>query len=136
VATNIGSQLQAGDTFTLFSGSGLNAASFGTVILPNYYIWNTSQLGINGSISVTAFSPPAISTVDFSGLAGGSITMNATNGAANGIVIVLTSTNIALPLSSWTPVTTNSFDGSGNLTGLSVPANPAAPEQFYTLKAY
>lgn len=136
VVTNIGSQLQVGNTFTLFSGSGLGAASFGTVILPNYYTWNTSQLAVNGSISVTAVSPPAISTVDFSGLAGGSIIMNATNGAANGIVIVLTSTNLMLPLSSWTPVTTNSFDGSGNLTGLSVPANPAAPEQFYILMAY
>jgi fibronectin-binding autotransporter adhesin len=136
VVTNIGDALQPNDTFTLFSGSSLNAASFGTVILPNYYIWNTNLLTINGSISVTAVSPPAISTVDFSGLAGGSITINATNGAANGTVIVLTSTNLTLPLSSWTPVVTNSFDGSGNLTGLSVTVDPAAPEQFYTLKAY
>jgi hypothetical protein len=113
VVTNIGAILHAGDTFTLFSGAGFTN-TFGTIVLPAYYTWNISQLAVNGSISVaTVLALPTISSVDFSGLAGGSITLNAVNGIPDGPVSVLTSTNVALPLSSWTTVTTTTFDGSG-----------------------
>jgi hypothetical protein len=101
-------------------------------VLPNYYFWDTSQLGVNGSITVTNAFRPAISSVDFSGLSGGSITLNATNGLANGPVVVLTTTNLA---GAWTPVTTNNFDGNGNLN-LPITVNPALPQSFFELQAY
>ena len=134
VVTNIGANLQVGDTFTLFTAGTYNN-SFGTVVLPNYYTWDTSQLAISGKISVTGISEPSISSVDYSGLAGGSITLNATNGLPNGVVIVLTTTNLALPTSSWTPVTTNNFDGSGNLN-LPITVDPTLRQSFYLLQVH
>jgi hypothetical protein len=134
VVTNIGAPLQVNDTFTLFSAGTYNN-SFGTLVLPNYYTWDTSQLAVSGQVKVTGTSLPGIASVDFSGLAGGSITINATNGAPSGPVVVLTSTNVALPLGSWTPVTTNNFDGSGNLS-LPITVDPTLPQSYYLLQVY
>ena len=134
IVTNIGGALQVGDTFTLFSASTYQNG-FGSVQLPNYYTWDTSQLLVNGSVTVTGVQGrPAFSTVDFSQLANGSITLNATNGAPSGPVTVLSTTNLTLPLSSWTTVSTGNFDGSGNFNA-SITADPTLPQEFYTIKA-
>lgn len=136
VVTNIGSRLHAGDSFTLFSAtSGYNATSFSSIVLPNYYVWNTSQLPGNGSVSVVAvLPPPVIASVNYSQVESGILTFNATNGAANGSYTLLTSTNVALPLSQWTTAAAGNFNGSGNLTGLNV-TNTVGPQRFYTLSA-
>jgi autotransporter-associated beta strand protein len=135
LVTNIGALLQVGDTFDLLDGTLAN--SFSTVALPNYYTWNTNNLAVNGQISVTAILPgPTFSSIDASSIQSGFITLNAMNGAPGGTYILLTSTNVLLPALNWTPVATNSFDGSGNATGLVVPVNPAAPQQYYLLRAF
>jgi hypothetical protein len=134
--TNIGARLQPGDTFTLFSGGGLSVGSFGNVILPGYYTWNTGNLGTNGSITVTAvLPPPSITNVDFSQLSSGTITLNAFNGAPNGPVNVLTTTNLTSPLSSWTTVMSTTFDGNGNLN-LPITVDPTLPQSFFVLQAF
>jgi len=125
VVTNIGPSLHVGDTFTLFSGTsvGSSGSTFGTLVLPgvgngggSYITWDTSQLGVNGSVTVTGLSPlPKVTSANFSGVAGGVITLNSTNGIPGTIVYVLTSTNLALPLSSWTTVTNTYFNSNGNL---------------------
>ena len=136
IVTNMGNPLHVADTFTLFPATGgYNATSFSSIVLPNYYTWDTSQLGVNGSISVTAvLPPPAISGVDYSQVSSGILTFNATNGVAGGAYTLLTSTNVALPLSQWTPAATGNFDGSGNLTGINV-TNTVGPQRFYILSA-
>jgi len=132
--TNIGARLQVGDTFTLFSAPTLNN-SF-ALALPNYYTWNTSSLGVNGQISVTAvLPPPSISSVNFSTLASGTITVNAGNGVPNGQVNLLTSTNLTQPVADWTIVTSTTFDANGNLS-LPVTVDPNAPQTFFVLQAY
>jgi len=132
IVTNTGGALQAGDTFTLFSGATLNNSTFGDVQLPNYYSWDTSNLGVNGTVQVTAvLPPPALTNVDFSTLGSGTITLNAINGAPNGPVIVQTTTNL---LSNWTSISTNAFDGSGNFS-LPVTVDPAAPQNYFRLLA-
>jgi len=50
VTTN-GSPLVIGDTFQLFSSSGYSN-SFSSIVLPASYVWDTSQLGVNGTIQV------------------------------------------------------------------------------------
>jgi autotransporter-associated beta strand protein len=133
IVTNIGAAMHPGDTFTLFS-AGVYNNSFGTVVLPNtaYYVWNTSQLATNGSITLASIIQPAITNLDFSQLSAGTITLNAVNGAPGGSVTVLTSTNVALPLGSWTTAATGNFDGSG-VFSTPVTVNPAAPQQYFIL---
>jgi fibronectin-binding autotransporter adhesin len=137
VVTNIGERLQVGDTFTLFnaSGSAFNG-SFGNLVLPGYYTWDTSQLAVNGSVKVIGVAAaPTIGSVDFSQLANGTITLNAINGNPDGAVNVLTSTNLALPLSSWTVVESATFGGSGALS-LPVTVDPTLPQSYFVLQAY
>jgi autotransporter-associated beta strand protein len=140
VVTNIGAPLQVGDTFTLFSATTLNG-SF-TLALPYYSTWDTSQLTVNGTITVTGVLPfPKVTKADFSGLAGGFITLSATNGIPYSLVSVISSTNLALPLSSWTVVTNTYFDANGNLMdpntsnpGLTIYVDPAQTPSFYLLQ--
>ena len=134
VVTNIGAPLQPGDTFTLFSGSGLGAATFSTIVLPAYYTFDTSNLGVNGTITVTGSSKPVLGAVDFSQLANGNLLFNASNGVPNGGFAILSSTNLTLPLSQWTSVATGTFDGSGNVSNFSVTVNPAVPQAYYVLQ--
>jgi len=47
--------------------------------------------------------------------------------------VLLGTTNLALPLAQWTPILTNSFDGSGNLNLSTNILNSAAPQEFYRL---
>jgi len=136
VVTNIGGLLQVNDTFTLFSGTALSAGAFSSLVLPNYYTWDTSQLTVNGSVKVTGILPGPLLSVDGSTLAGGAVTLAGTNGAPNGSYVVLTSTNLALPVVNWTPVLTNSFDATGAINPpISLPADPTAAELYYLLKA-
>jgi len=50
VTTN-GSPLAIGDTFQLFSASGYSN-SFSSIVLPASYVWDSSQLAVNGTIQV------------------------------------------------------------------------------------
>jgi PKD repeat protein len=64
---------------------------------------------------IVASSTPTISTVTKSG---GSLVMSGTGNPAGVQYRILTSTNVSLPLATWTPVTTNNFlpDGSYSYT--------------------
>jgi rhamnogalacturonan endolyase len=74
--------------------------------------------------------PPVIGNV---GMVGGKLVLNGSGGIANGTFYVLTATNIAAPMASWTPMQTNQFDGSGGFN-FTIPINPNAAQSFYLLK--
>jgi fibronectin-binding autotransporter adhesin len=135
IVTNIGAKLQVGDSFTLFVGTSLTG-SFGSLQLPNYYSWDTSQLSINGTIRVTAIlPPPSFTSIDTSQLASsGIIVFHAINGAPNAPVNLLTSTNLTLPIAQWTVLFTGNFDGSGNFNYTTDGFDPNAPQEFYLLQ--
>jgi len=67
-------------------------------------------------------------------LNGANVVLNATNGQAGDAYYLLSSTNLALPLSQWMPVATNVLGSSGNFTfiGTNV-VLPGANHQFYIL---
>jgi len=133
VVTNGGGTLAVNDTFTLFSAPTL-AGSFSSISLPVGYTWDTSQLGVNGTIKVTAVlivTPPQFSSVNFTSIRNGTIAISAT-GSANGPLSILSSSNVTTPLINWTPVGSGTFDGSGNFT-TNLPVNPTAPHVFYIL---
>jgi autotransporter-associated beta strand protein len=128
---NLGATPVQGNSFQLFSG-GSYGGMFGSLSLPSLapgLMWQMGQLPANGTINVVALKTPGIMQV---GLAGGVLTLQGTNGLANEPYVVLGSTNISAPLAGWTPVYTNSFDGSGNFN-ISVSVT-AAPHEFFTIE--
>lgn len=142
VVANVGPALQVGDKFTLFTNVSFGGGVFDSLVLPGYYTWDTSQLGVNGSITVAGVLPhPKVTSVDFSGLATNAITLNTTNGIFNTSVTVATSTNLALPFNSWTVVTNTYFDANGNLTdpnsgnpGLTIYVDSTQTPRFFMLQ--
>ncbi len=128
--TNLSGALAAGDSFKLFNASAY-AGSFSTTNLPalgNGLVWDTSAL-TNGILNVV--SKPAPYIAGFS-LSGTNLVFSGTNGWANGIYELLTSTNVALALTNWTAIATNTFDSNGQFN-LTNGINPDAPQQFYIL---
>jgi len=87
------------------------------------------------AVILSPASLPVISSAVLN-TAGTSITLSATNGTALRLAVVLTSPDIALPFTGWTPVATNNFNGAGNLLNLPVPASPTATQQYYVIEEY
>jgi autotransporter-associated beta strand protein len=133
VVTNIGSTLLGGESFDLFNSPGLSGA-FTTVQLPPLAAglsWNTSQLNVTGTISVTGtLLPPAISSLTYGGT---NVIVNGTQGAPNGSYFVLTSIDVTLPLASWEFVATNTFDALGNFSFTNT-VDPGDPQRFYRIQ--
>jgi autotransporter-associated beta strand protein len=131
--TNIGNAaLQSGDVFNLFDAPALSGG-FSSVSLPTLLAglsWQTNNLSVDGSISITGtvippqFNPPVI--VDTN------LNLSGIGGPAGGTYYVLTSTNVADAVSNWTVLATNTFDGSGNFS-FSDALDPAVPQRFYLI---
>lgn len=115
----------------------INAASyrgnFANVTLPPLdagLAWNTSALNTNGTISVIAMNP-AFNSVN---VLGNGFVLSGTGGVWGVNYYVLSSTNLALPLSNWMRIATNQFNSSGNFNftnGL----NTNSPQSFYLLQS-
>jgi fibronectin-binding autotransporter adhesin len=123
----------AGQTYQLFK-AGVTNGSFSSINLPALPLplyW-TNVLA-NGSITVaSAFVPhPVITTITLSGL---NALISGTNGSPGGTFYVLTSTNVSLPLSNWTAIATNVFDGGGNVSNYTVTNAVSGPQRFYILQ--
>ncbi|HEY5298222.1 MAG TPA: hypothetical protein VIK59_09865 [Verrucomicrobiae bacterium] len=90
-----------------------------------------SYLGFD-DVSVVPLSAPGITGIS---LAGTNLVLNATNGLWNGSYVTLMSTDLALPLNLWTPVATNTLDGSGPFSiTVTNAVDMTAPQRFYTLQ--
>jgi hypothetical protein len=61
----------------------------------------------------TSRPPPGLVGIRLSGT---NVVLNATNGFTGGTYYVLTSTNLATPLSQWSPVFTNVLSASGSFS--------------------
>lgn len=70
--------------------------------------------------------------VSFSLQAGSGI-FSGTNGPANATYYVLSSTNVALPLATWSPIATNTFDANGHFS-FTNSINAAEPQRFFLLQ--
>jgi len=119
--------------------AGVYAGAF-TNIIPatpgTNLVWDTSNLTVNGTLKVAAgvSGPPPTPRITSVSVSGSTLNITATNGASSGSFVLLSSTNVALPFSQWTPVLTNTFDGSGNLTLSTNIVNAANRLTFYLLK--
>ncbi len=131
VAQLDGGALSIGDSFKLFDAPG-HSGAFSQVVLPplaSGRAWNTNELYSLGVISVVP-APPVISSVL---LSGNNFVFTGTGGIAGSNVYVLASTNISTPLSNWTRLLTNQFDGSGSFNVTST-LDPNSPQNFFRLK--
>lgn len=130
--TNLSGTLAAGDSFTLFAAGGGITGSFASITpsSPGYGLgWNTANLPVNGTISIVAVAPPPRPIITSVRLSGTTLTIQGTNGVANEQYMLLESTNVALPVTNWVPVETNTFDGSGDFSA-SVSTTNAPAESF------
>jgi beta-galactosidase len=132
IVTNIGvAALTNGDSFKLFNAVSYGGA-FANVILPSLPAglgWNTNALNTSGTLSVVIITKPVIGTVSISG---GGLALAGTGGVANANFYLLGTTNLASPLTNWTRLFTNQFDGNGNFNF----TNPlgANAQNFYLLQ--
>jgi hypothetical protein len=129
---NAGDPLQSGDTFTIFNAS-TYAGSFSATNLPAL----SPGLSWSNSISGTAFTVAVVGKLKIpvmrnAFLSGGYIVFDGTNGVAAQPYRILMSTNLTLPLASWTPVTTGTFAADGDYTN-SVPMNAIQSAEFFRL---
>jgi autotransporter-associated beta strand protein len=128
-----GDALAAGDAFKIFSFAAANGAiaAFDPPTPGDGLMWDTSTLKTDGKIrvSVAQASRPGIGSIL---LSGGKVILTGTNGSASGNYYVLSSTNVALPLSSWTSIGTDVFN-NGNF-GFTNSIDPSAKQEFYIIQ--
>jgi hypothetical protein len=127
--------LNAGDGFKLFDASSAYTGSFAAIVpsVPGAgLLWDTSGLTVDGVLRVAApgVGQPRITSISVSG---GNVNLAGTGGPANGSFRLLRSATVNTPLSNWTVVSTNNFDGAGNFT-ISTPVVPSATAQFYAIE--
>ena len=123
----------AGEVFHLIN-AGTTLGSFAAISLPTLpggLEWQ-NNLNTDGTIAVIApiGAGPQFSSVV---LSGSGLIFSGTGGVTNGSYVLLSSTNVALPLVDWIPVSTNPFDANGNFM-LTNPINPSQPREFYRLQ--
>jgi hypothetical protein len=136
--SNMGPALAYGDTIKLFSASNYSGA-FSSLIpaAPGTgLIWNTNWISVNGTVFITSTNPALITPPRITGfqLLGGNFAVAGTNGNAPGTFFyTLASTNLALPITNWTIVSTNQF-GSGGGFNFTNTLNPGKAQQFFILR--
>jgi fibronectin-binding autotransporter adhesin len=126
---NEGPALVAGDSFKLFSVAGTGSFSITTLpVLDSGLSW-LNRLGVDGSIAVVgSSSAPVIGSASRSGT---NLILISTS-TPNATQRVLSSTNLALPVASWTAVATNAVGADGLFTN-TIPIIPGEPQRFFRL---
>jgi hypothetical protein len=95
--------------------------------------WDLTQLLDTGKIKVVGepkVSQPSVGSVE---AVNGSIVTKGTGGTANAQFAVLSTTDIAAALSSWSTAVTGQFDASGNFS-FTIPVDAQSPRRFFVIK--
>jgi fibronectin-binding autotransporter adhesin len=127
--TNIGPNLQAGDTFHLFNGtiSGTFAATNLPALFSTNLFWDTSLLN-SGIIKVSSNTAPT-PTITSPSVSGANFTLQVAS-SQKGFNYVLQATPALAP-ATWTNIYTNAGTGGTlNFTNLITPGNP---QQFFRI---
>ncbi len=131
--TNISATpLGGGQTFKLFNAASYSGAfsSISPATPGAGMTWNTSNLKVNGTLSVVSTAPPRINSIAVHGT---TLTIVASGAPANAQYVLMESTNVTKPL-PWTPVFTNNFNGVGALNLSTNVINPNIPYEYYILQ--
>ena len=138
---NLGSAFTNGASFKLFK-AGSYSGSFASITpaTPGAgLLWNTNSL-TTGIIAVTnngtVVGPTTNATIYSVKVSGGNLLLHGTNHNVppNSFgYVVLSSTNLTLPLSNWTSTVRNPFNSDGSFD-YSTPINSTLPRQFLDVK--
>ncbi len=136
--TNLSSTpLTTSDTFQLFSPSGSISGNFTNIVgspgagLAYSFNTNSGVLSVVSSGPGTFTSHPGITSFT---LSGSNVVLTGTNGQSGDAYYLLSSTNVALPLSQWQTVATNVLSGAGSFTFTGTNAvSVGVGQQFYIL---
>jgi autotransporter-associated beta strand protein len=135
IVSNVDGALTSGMSFQLFDTPSYTG-SFTSIQLPaltGELEWENT-LSTDGRITVIGDDATAIQTprIVSAVRSGSNLIMSGTNGTTNGTFYVITSTNIALPLTNWSIVSTSTFgaDGSFSVTNA---IDTTKPRQFFDL---
>ena len=131
--TNLGGTPAGGQTYHLFNASAYSGTFDGGIALPTLpagFSWNTGNLYVNGTISVATqngiLHPPVFS--------GNQIILSGTEGTAGGTYSVLSTTNLTIPVSQWTVVSTgNPIDSNGNFSYTNT-ITPNTPAEYFMIR--
>jgi hypothetical protein len=129
--TNLAGTFVGGESYKLFNAasySGTFATNFPA--LPAGLAWNTNNLTVNGtiSISITVLPPPKITGISQSGSI---VTVSGTNNfGGNGQYYVLANTNVAT--TNWVRFATNNF--SAGTFSFTDSISPGVPQRYYRLQ--
>jgi len=136
--SNTGPALAYGDTLKLFSATNYSGAF--TAMVPAVpgpgLLWNVDHLAVDGTLFVTSTNPALMTPPRITGWQrlGGSFVITGTNGNAPGTLFyTLAATNLALPLTNWTPVATNPFGAGGGFSCTNA-ISYTNPRQFFILR--
>jgi len=117
-----------------------SASSTLTLTFSNSVPAGTYPLTLNGnagsltnSALVSLVVAPSVPNITSITLAGSNLLLSGTNGPQGAGYVLLASSNLAFPLTNWTPVATGAFDSAGNFS-LTNTLNPALPQQFFLLQ--
>jgi len=135
--------LTLGGTLNVTAQSGFGPGTYVLMTYPGSYTGSLPTLGSKPSgysctvsassgqvrLTVVAQTPPTISSVQ---QIGGDLILSGT-GPTNEAYLLLSATNVTLPMILWTPVATNTFDAAGQFM-LNQPINPLTPESYYRLQ--
>jgi fibronectin-binding autotransporter adhesin len=122
----------AGQTYQLFGAKSYSGGFELGISLPSLnsgLVWNTNNLYVNGTISVV----PQTGMINTPVLSGTNLILTGSSGIPYGTFSVLASTNLALPFSAWTVLSSgNSYDGNGNFD-ITNAVNPNLPQEFFII---
>jgi autotransporter-associated beta strand protein len=126
---NLGGSPVLGQSFQIFS-AGAFGGNFNRIMPPPGpgLLWRFDPA--SGALSVvSAVSSPQIASVAINGA---NLTLQATNGPPGVTGSILSSTDLSLPIASWTALTAADFDVSGKLA-VTCAVDPGTPKKFYLI---
>ncbi|HUZ08054.1 MAG TPA: hypothetical protein VMV89_11265, partial [Candidatus Paceibacterota bacterium] len=117
-----------GTVFNVLS-YGSETGSFSSLNLPSGVTWQ-SNYGATNFTLVAGSGQPVLASFNLSGT---NLIFSGMGGTAGSNYVILASTNLALPLTNWTALATNTFDGSGQFHYTNH-VSPVKPRQFFIFR--
>ena len=122
VLKNVGTPLQVNDTFTVFNASSYSGSFTIVSQTPGQVVtWNTSQLAVNGTVSVATVAPVSMGAVVSDG------TLNLSWPGQLGMRLETNAVSVANPAAWFT------YPGSASVTNVSLPIDATKTNVFFRL---